>query len=290
LGILLFLLPGIGAYTLLMLYPTLLSLYYSVLDWQGGPVRDAPFVGTDNFRELFHDRYLPMALWNNARVLFLGWAFQLPMALLLAFTLSRLSRGSQVYRFLFFIPVILPIATLALMWRFIFSGNQYGLLNNALTDIGREEWIRPWLSADGIVQWTTSFPQVWQFIAFFMVIFLAAIAGIPEEYYEAASIDGANALRQLKDITLPGIKPVYISAMILSLNGALGAYIYPLLMTQGGPLHRSETLISYSLYLLWTKRVWGYGSAVAVLSFILSVIVATLIWKLGRREDQVLAR
>ena len=123
-----------------------------------------------------------------------------------------------------------------------------------------------------------------------MVIFLAALAGIPDEYYEAAAIDGASALRQLKDVTLPNIKPVYISAMILSLNGALGAYIYPLLMTEGGPLHRSETLISYSIYLLWTKRVWGFGSAVAVLSFGLGIVVAALIWKLGRRGDQVLAR
>ena len=289
-GIFLFLLPGIGVYTLLMLYPTALSLYYSVLDWQGGPVSDAPFVGLDNFRALVDDQYVRMALGNNTRVLLLGWLFQLPMALLLAFTLSRLRRGAPMYRFLFFIPVILPIATLALLWRFVFSGSEYGLLNNVLIDLGQEDWIRPWLSADGIVQWTTSFPQVWQFIAFFMVIFLAALAGIPDEYYEAASIDGASALRQLKDVTLPNIKPVYISAMILSLNGALGAYIYPLLMTEGGPLHRSETLISYSIYLLWTKRVWGLGSAVAVLSFGLGIVVAALIWKLGRRGDQVLAR
>jgi raffinose/stachyose/melibiose transport system permease protein len=290
LGIFLFLLPGVGVYTLLMLYPSMLSLYYSVLDWEGGPVSRAPFVGLDNFRALADDPYVTDALSNNGRVLFLSWAFQLPMALLLAFTLSRLRRGASTYRFLFFIPVILPIATLALLWRFIFSGNEYGLLNNALTAFGLDSWIRPWLSGDGIVQWSTSFPQTWQFVAFFMVIFMAALAGIPEEYYEAAAIDGANAWRQLIDITLPGIKPVYISAMILALNGALGAYIYPVLMTEGGPLHRSETLISYSLYLLWTKKVWGYGSAVAVLSFVLSVVAAALIWKLGRREDQVMAR
>ena len=289
-GIFLFLLPGVGVYTLLMLYPSILSLYYSVLDWEGGPVSQAPFVGLDNFRELFNDSYVQTALANNGRVLFLSWAFQLPMALLLAYTLSRLRHGANVYRFFFFIPVILPIATLALMWRFIFSGNDYGLLNNVLMEIGREEWIRQWLSAEGIVQWTTSFPQVWQFIGFFMVIFLAAVAGIPEEYYEAAAIDGASALRQLVDITLPSIKPVYVSSMILALNGALGAYIYPVLMTEGGPLHRSETLISYSLYQLWTKRVWGYGSAIAVLSLVLSIVAAALIWKLGRREGQLLVR
>jgi raffinose/stachyose/melibiose transport system permease protein len=290
LGIFLFLLPGVGVYTVLMLYPSLLSIYYSVLDWEGGPVSKAPFVGLDNFREMFDDPVVVRALGNNVRLLFLNWAFQLPIAMVLAFTLSRLRRGSAIYRFLFYLPVVLPAATLALLWRFVFSGNDYGLLNNVLRGIGKDEWVRKWLSADGIVQWTTSFPAAWQYIGFFMVIFLAALAGVPEEYYEAAAIDGANAWRQLRDVTLPSIKPVYISAMILTLQGALGAYIYPVLMTKGGPLHFSETLISYSLYLLWTKKVWGYGSAVAVLSFLLSIVAVTLIWQVGRKQDHVLIR
>ena len=290
LGIFLFLLPGVGVYTVLMLYPSLLSLYYSVLDWEGGPVSRAPFVGLDNFRAVLDDPVVPQALGNNARVLFLSWAFQLPLALILAFTLARLRRGAALYRFLFFIPVILPVATLALLWRFIFSGNQYGLLNNVLRDAGREGWIRPWLSADGIVQWTTSIPSAWQFIGFFMVIFLAALAGIPDEYYEAAALDGASAWRQIVDITLPSIKPVYVSAMILALQIALGAYIYPVLMTEGGPLHRSETMISYSLYLLWVKRTWGYGSAIAALTFLLTIVVSALVWRLGRRQDRLVLR
>lgn len=290
LGIFLFLLPGVGVYTVLMLYPSLLSLYYSVLDWEGGPVSRAPFVGLDNFRAVLDDPVVPQALGNNARVLFLNWAFQLPLALILAFTLARLRRGAALYRFLFFIPVILPVATLALLWRFIFSGNQYGLLNNVLRDAGREGWIRPWLSADGIVQWTTSIPSAWQFIGFFMVIFLAALAGIPDEYYEAAALDGASAWRQIVDITLPSIKPVYVSAMILALQIALGAYIYPVLMTEGGPLHRSETMISYSLYLLWVKRTWGYGSAIAALTFLLTIVVSALVWRLGRRQDRLVLR
>lgn len=289
-GIFLFLLPGVGVYTVLMLYPSLLSLYYSVLDWEGGPVSRAPFVGLDNFREAFDDPVVGKALANNGRVLFLSWAFQLPLALILAFTLARLRHGAALYRFLFFVPVILPVATLALLWRFILSGSPYGLLNNTLREVGREDWIQPWLSADGVVQWTTSFPAAWQYIGFFMVIFLAALAGIPEEYYEAASLDGAGAWRQLKDITLPGIKPVYVSAMILALQGALGAYIYPVLMTEGGPLHLSETMISYSLYLLWVKRVWGYGSAIAALTFLLTIVVSTLIWRIGRRQERLVPR
>ena len=289
-GIFLFLLPGLGIYTLLMLYPSLLSLYFSVLDWQGGPIAAAPVVGLANFIAISKDQFIGMALTNNGRVLLFNWSFQLPMAMLLAYVLSRLRHGAGLYRFLFYIPVVLPAATLALMWRFIFSGSDYGLLNNVLRGLGLEALIQRWLSGDGVVQWTTTFPSAWQHVGFFMVIFLAAMAGIPEEYYEAAAIDGANSWQQLRHVTLPGLRPVYVSAMILGLQGALGSFIYPLLMTKGGPLHLSETVISYSLYLLWVKNIWGYGSAVAVLTFLLGIVAVVLVWRFGREREAGLYR
>jgi ABC-type sugar transport system permease subunit len=277
----------LGIYTLFMLYPSLLSLYYSFLNWQGGPVSQAPFVGLDNFRAIFADPYLLSALGNNGRLLLLNWTIQLPLALLLAYVLSRLSRGASFYRFIFYIPVILPAATMALMWRFIFSGNSYGLLNNFLERLNLEHLVRGWLSADGTVQWTTTSPSSWASVGFYMVIFLAALAGIPDEYYEAAAIDGANHWQQLIYVTIPNIRGVYVYTMILALQGALGAFIYPLLMTKGGPLHLSETLISYSLYLLWEKKIWGYGSAVAALSFVLGIFATILVWRFARQREPV---
>jgi len=287
-GIILFLLSGVGVYTLFMLYPSLLSLYYSVLDWQGGPIHAAPFVGLDNFRQILDDPFVPLALANNVRVLILNWAFQLPIALMLAYVLSRLRRGVNLYRFLFYIPVILPAATMALLWHFIFSGSSYGLLNNILKLAGLEAWVRPWLSGNGIVQWATSFPGAWVGVGFFTVIFLAALVGIPDEYYEASAIDGANSWQQFLFITIPNLRSVYVYSLILALQGALGAFMYPLLMTKGGPLHLSETLISYSLYLLWERKVWGYGSAVATLSFLLGIIATALVWRFGRQRVQEL--
>jgi raffinose/stachyose/melibiose transport system permease protein len=288
LGIFLFLLPGVGVYTLFMLYPSVLSLYYSVLEWQGGPLNKAPFVGLDNFLKMVNDPYIRMAIGNNLRMLTLNWAFQLPIALMLAYLLSRLRRGVTFYRFLFYIPVILPVATMALLWRFIFSGNQYGLLNNILLRLNLENLVRPWLSGNGIVQWTTSFPGAYDSIGFFIIIFLAGLVGIPEEQYEASGIDGASSWQQFLFITIPNMRGVYIYAMILALQSALGGFIFPLLMTKGGPLHLSETLISYSLYLLWEKKIWGYGSAVATFSFLLGIIATALVWKFGRRGQEPL--
>jgi ABC-type sugar transport system permease subunit len=115
---------------------------------------------------------------------------------------------------------------------------------------------------------------------------VAALLSIPEEYYEASSIEGANHWQQFIFITIPNIRSVYVYALILAVNGALGAFIYPLLMTNGGPVHMSETLISYSLYLLWERKTWGYGSAVATLSFLLGIIATALIWRFGRQRPE----
>jgi raffinose/stachyose/melibiose transport system permease protein len=289
LGILLFLLPGLGTYTVLMLYPSVLSLYYSLLDWNGGPLSRAPFVGLANFQQMLGDPYLPGALLNNARVLFLSWAFQLPLALLLAFAITRLRRGGSVYRFLFFIPVIIPAATMALLWGFVFSGEPYGQLNALLRALGLGGLIRYWLSADGIVQWVTSFPVAFVGVGFYMIVFIAALVGIPQEYYEAAAIDGAGSWRQLRHITLPSIRGIYVAGMILALQGSLGAFIYPYLMLQinqnsaMASLHTADTPISYSLYLLYNQQEWGYGSAINVLVFALSGLAVALVWRFGRR-------
>jgi len=284
LGIVLFLLPGLGLYTVLMLYPTVQSMGYSLLRWEGlRATRD--FVGLDNYARILRDPIVRVALANNLRAWLLYSLVQLPLALLLAFALTRKVRFVSLFRFLYYIPCVTSGSVLALMWLFVFTA-QYGL-NNFLRSIDLGVLVRPWLSTDGIVQWTTNFPATWQWVGFYMVIFLAAIGSIPEEYFEAAQIDGANAWQQLFYITLPSIRLVYIAASITVLKDALGTYIYQFIMTEGGPLHMSETLVTYTLNEIWTEKNWGYGSALAVLHFALAAVVTGLIWRFTRRtKDQ----
>jgi ABC-type sugar transport system permease subunit len=276
-----FLFPAIALYSVLTLYPAVISLYYSLLNWNGGPLSRAKFIGLGNFRALLHDPYLPGALENNLRVVALSWLIQVPLALVLAFVVIRIKHGASVYRFLFIIPYIVPMATLALVWGFFFSGNSYGQLNAFLEKIGLGGWVQQWLSADGVVQWVTSAPQAMVYVGFFMVIFIAALVGIPDEYYEAAAIDGAGALRQLIHVALPGVRGIYISSMIVSLQLALAAFVFPYLMTEGGPIHISDTTVSYSLYLLYSQQEWGYASAVNVLIFVFGALTVALVWRLG---------
>ena len=178
-----------------MLYPSLLSLYYSVLDWEGGPVSRAPFVGLDNFREVFDDPVVVRrARQQRARALSElgvsasdrpdpGLHARPPAARRARLPLPLLHPGHPARR----------DAGAALALHLLRQRVRTAQQRPARGRAGRS-WIQRWLSADGIVQWTTSFPAAWQFIGFFMVIFLAALAGIPEEYYEAAAIDGAERL------------------------------------------------------------------------------------------------
>lgn len=285
-GIFLFLLPSLAIYSILIVYPGIISFYYSLLEWDGGPFSRAKFIGLGNFERMWSDPYLPVALGNAFRLVLVSWGLQLPLALLLAVAIMRLRRGRSLYRFLFMLPYIVPVATLALVWGFVFSGQSYGQLNSLLRFLGLGGLVQSWLSADGVVQWVTVFPQAFIYVGFFMIIFTAALVGIPNELYEAAQVDGAGAWRQFVHITLPSIRTIYTLSLIVSLQLALAAFLFPLLLTNGGPLHRSESPVSYSLYLLTFQQEWGYASAVNVLMFVIGVITVTLVWLVTRERSR----
>jgi raffinose/stachyose/melibiose transport system permease protein len=284
LGIFLFLLPGLGVYTALMLYPAVQSVLYSIIQWQGLQPT-TKFGGFGYYRQMLNDPLVLVAIGNNLRAWFLYAFIQLPLAFLLAYALSRKVRFSSVFRFLFFIPNVTTGSILALLWLFVFT-QPYGL-NAFFNLLGLDSLIRPWLSTDGIVQWTTNLPATWAGVGFWVIIFMAAISGIPEELYEAAQLDGANAWHELIYITFPSMRGIYLTANIAVVNWSLGTYIYQYVMTKGGPLHMSETIVTYTLYQLFEIRNWGYGSTLAVLQFTIGMVLSLLIWRYSRRGRDV---
>ena len=258
------------------------SLVYSTQDWQG---RTARFVGLSNFAELLHDRLVWVGAFNNLRVLALILVFQLPIALTLAYMLSRKQGVAGFFRFVYFIPGLVGAATMALMWGFIYQ-RDHGILNGVLEAVGLGSLIRHWLSADGVVQWSVAVPGVYAGVGFFVIIFMAAISDISESIYEAASIDGASAWQQLVHITLPSIRGVYLMACVLGVTDALSAFVFPFILTQGGPLHRTETLTSYAVWQSFQNYRRGYGAAIAVFHFAIAIVATLLIRRLARREQE----
>jgi len=274
-----FLLPGIAIYSILMLYPTSQSLMYSLQDWHGVKSK---FVGIANFVELFHDKLVWIGAANNLRVLFMNVVFQLPIALALAYMLSRKARAASFFRFVYIVPGLVGIVTMALMWSFIYE--KYGLLNSMMSALGLSHLVQPWLSRDGIVQWSVIIPGTYAGVGFFVVIYMAAISEIPDSLYEAAALDGANAWHQLIYITLPSIWGVYLMTNVLGVLDALGAFAFPFILTQGGPLHRTETLGTYAIFQSFKNYRRGYGAAIAVFHFFIAVTATLLIRRLTRTE------
>lgn len=277
-----FLLPGLVLYSGLILYPTGQSMFYSVQQYDGLTGR---FVGIANFRELLQDKYVWVGAVNNLRVLALSVCFMLPVSLILANMLSRRAlKAAGFFRFLYFVPGLVGAATIALLWLFIYQ--KQGLLNAVLGGAGLSGLIQPWLSKDGLVQWTVAIPGVYSGIGFFVIIYMAAISDIPDSLYEAADLDGASGWQQLVHITFPSIRRVYLMTNILAVTGALAAFVFPFILTQGGPLHRTETLTSYAVWQSFQNYRRGYGSAIAVFHFAIAIVATLIIRRFAIRDQE----
>ena len=161
--IILFLVPGMGAYAFIMLYPNIASMWYSLTKWSG--YGSPQFIGLENFARMIRDPVLPTTLGMAARSLFLVLVLTLPLAFVLAFLLSRRVRGRKVFRFFYFLPMVIPGTILGIMWKHIFVYDG-GVLNFALRSIGLEFLARGWLMELGIVQWTVLVPEVWSGVCF----------------------------------------------------------------------------------------------------------------------------
>jgi raffinose/stachyose/melibiose transport system permease protein len=288
LGIALFLLLPLGGYALLNVYPSLMSLYYSLNEYSGfGSLK---FVGLQNYANMLKDPVVRTAVLNGFRNMLLVLAFQVPLGLVLAFLLSRIRRGSKIFVFFFFLPVVVSEVVLALMWRFVYN-SQWGMLNSLLNAAGLDALAQKWLSDPQLAPWVVLIPGVWQWVGFNVVLFLTAIQNLPEELFDAARIDGANGWQELRYLTLPLLRGVYVMATILAIAGSMGGPLgYPLMLTQGGPFQTSQTLSLYIYQLVSSRRaglggaipLWGYASAVVVLNFVLIGVLSGLTWRFRR--------
>ena len=165
-----------------------------------------------------------------------------------------------------------------------------GVINFALRSLGLDVLAIPWLSTLGVVQWVVLVPDFWFGVCFYIIIFAAGLEGIPQRLYDAAAIDGANTWHELIHITLPSMRAIYVTGMILALPGALSTFIYPYALTKGGPIRSTYTLALWVFNNIYATPGAskppdiGYGSAIALLHAFLGIAIGMVIWQLGRRN------
>lgn len=276
-----FLMPALLVFGIFVLWPIAKSVRYSLYDWNGiGPLNH--FVGFDNYRELSGDAVFWRALKHNVVVVAWSLGTQIPLGIGLALLLTRGLKGSALFRTLYFAPMVLSEVIVGVIWRWIYQPN-FGMANAFLKEIGINR--QGWLGDEQLSMLCILVVMTWRYLGFYIVIFIAAIQGIPDELYEAASIDGANAIKRHRYITLPQLMPTVRVSSVLMIVGALKSFDLVWVLTEGGPSHASELVATYMFKQAFRSNNWGYGSTVAFTLFLIAFTTATL-FILGTRRYQ----
>jgi raffinose/stachyose/melibiose transport system permease protein len=280
-----FLALPLALYLLLVVIPIVQSFRFSLYEWDGlTPLTD--FVGLGNYVELVHDPVFWQSLRNNLFLVVFSLVTQLPPAVLLAVVMTGKVRGKDFFRTAFFSPQIVSTVATGYMFYYVFDPSM-GLLNAFLRLIGLGSWAQGWLGST-----TWALPAVllvitWRSIGFYMVLFMAAIEGIPAEIYEAARIDGADAKRLLWHITVPLISGTIKTASVLAIVGSIKYFDLIWIMTNGGPVHASELVATYMYKQTFNMWHMGYGATLAFALFAVAFTLSLLFNRLTRSEEAV---
>ncbi len=268
----LFLAPAMLLYAVFVLTPVGKSIQNSFLYWSS-PLLEPEFCGLRNFRELFGDPVFWLALRNNFFLLLGSLLVQLPIALGIALLLHYPTWGQTFFRTAFFTPMIIPTAAIAVLWQYLYEP-QNGACT-ALIRLFRADFTYAWLATPGTSLLWIFVTICWQYIGFHTVLFMAGLSTIPEELYEAARLDGASELQICRRIILPCLKPTLAVSATLSVIGSLKYFDLVYLMGGGLPETSREVLATYVYRLAFDENQgrYGYGSAVAVLLFLLALLI-----------------
>lgn len=283
--IFLFLLPALTLFLVFVVFPIFQSLYYSFFTWNGlGPAVD--FVGLENFKKILDDKVFLKALTNGVLIIIFSLAFQLPFSLFLAVLVGRNLPGRVFFRTIFFMPYVLSEVITALMWLFLYNPDpERGFFNAVLITLGSEP--HAWLADTKLVLPAIFLALTWKYFGFHMLLFLTGLQNIPEEVEDAARIDGANSLQNFFYVTLPLLGSTIRTSVYLSILGSLQQFILVWIMSKGGPVNASETLSTYMYRFGFIRFQLGYGSAVAIYMFLLSLIFSLIYQRLTRQPDHL---
>ncbi len=275
--------PAVFVFVVFVVFPIIMSFYYGFFDWNG--LSDPIFIGVQNYKEILSDPVFWLSFKNNVIILAFSVFGQLPIALGIAMLINKETRLARFLRVALFLPMMLSTVVVGLLWSMVLNSN-IGILNQLLEFIHADFLIRDWLGDPEINIYTLGMVIVWQFFAFYMVIFLAALQNIPGEIMEAAELDGITSLKKVTSIILPLIWGTILSSVALCIAGSMRTFDLVYTMTQGGPYHASELMTTYMYNSSFSTYRYGYGSAVSLVIFVISFALIIASRKvLARKAD-----
>lgn len=261
--------PALVLFTLFVVYPVIYSMGFSFTRFRGFGAPD--FIGLENYVSLGQDPFFWRALQNTVIILVVSIAVLVPASFGLALLLRRKIPGTGALRALVFGPAIIAPILIGLIWVFILDP-KIGLLNRVLGLLGAAPV--QWIGGDTLTPYAVSLVFIWSSIGFAMTIFYAGRQVLPEDVMEASALDGATGLQQLRFVTIPMMRETFAIVTILMITNVFKIFELVFMLTGGGPVHRSETLVSYMYFTTFTNQKYGLGMALAVIITVLGAIVS----------------
>jgi ABC-type sugar transport system permease subunit len=276
-----FLAPSVAILLVFVAYPILQSVWMSLHNWSFFS-SSHQFVGLANYRFMLHDPRFWNALRNTAIYTVIVVPVQLAIGLALAVALQRNTLINKFFRSIYFFPVISALATMGIVWKFLLDP-QIGIINHLMTSVGLPDvdflqsttWALPAVIAVG----------VWKSSGFAMVIFLAALQDIPQPVIEASIIDGAGPWQRFRRVTLPLLRPSMLFASIIATITSMQLFDQVYVMTGGGPLFHTDTLVTYLYQVGFTDFRSGYAAAISCVLFLLILALSMLQLRLFRFKE-----
>ncbi|WGD37714.1 sugar ABC transporter permease [Lysinibacter sp. HNR] len=284
LEILVFAAPAVVVFVSFVILPVIMAGYYGFFRWKGyGTPSD--FVGLDNYFAIFQDSAFHEALIHNGTILILSLVLQGPLAIVLALLLNQKIRGRAVIRILIFVPYVISEVIVGIGWGLLLQTD--GAINDFLDSVGLGALKADWLSDPQIAIWSLMVIISWKYIGFAVILFLAGLQSIPEELFEAAAIDGASYWQIQRNITLPLLGPTLRIWAFLSIIGSLQLFdlVYIIWGQYVSSTAGTSTMATYMVANGRDAGSYGFGSAVAVVIFIISLIIALTYQRFVLRRD-----
>ena len=274
--------PALVLFVGFVLVPIVIAAQYSLYNWSGMSAL-SDFIGLHNYRVALDDPVFRGAILHNFIFAALSVVFQLPLTLGIAFLLNRKLRGQRILRLVTFAPYVLSEATTAVIWLLMLQPG--GFVDQLMKDVGLGSLAQLWLANLHIVLYTLFVVITWKYIGFGIILFLAGLQGIPVELKEAAALDGASPVQSTRHVTIPLLGPTIRIWIFLAVIGSLQLFDLVWIMTEGGPANASTTMITYLIYNGFDSAEFGFGSAVAVLLFMICFLFALIYQRFALRRD-----
>lgn len=286
--IFLYLCLPVALYLFSIFIPLAAAGFYSLFEWKGGP--NKLFIGMENYVRLVQDAAFWEAFSHNIFLVAACAIGQIGLALVFVLFLnSKLVKWKGMHRTLAFFPSTVSAVAIGFIWTMVYDYKR-GILNWFLELIGQGDLKKVWLNEPGLVMGLIAIPVIWQYIGYYMVILLSAITSIDKSILEVAELDGASALQRTRYIILPLIKNTLLVCITLCIAGNMKAFDHIYVMTSGGPGTSSMVMALYGYKVSFSQRNMGYGSAISIGIFILSLAlilgIQGIVRKLSAEEVQ----